>query len=398
MSYRLLNEERQIFLKEGGEEPLRGACKIVFDFDGVLAQTRQSYRQTIRKVVDYYFLEMLGLEGDGETLTTFQDIQKFKDTGQYNNDWNLSYAFISYYLNLIMRQLELKSGLQAFCERFGNLQFLNVQSFVIHLKEAGNFLRCHGISGTRLAALKNDALLGLDLFLAQDSIDKPKPIETSLLDIDPEVAENKERLAMQLVPYDLEKPDLLKRLFEETYLGKDLFKKFYGVTSFFQFGESLLDKEEFIPTDETLDSLRRDFGKFIIYSGRPRPQGTYILEKYQVAGYFDEKESVFLGDLFKSEAEMEKLGKPDPTLFIELIEDAVGKDVEVVYIGDGIADAILIEKAKAQGFENLSFLGIASSSEDSNKLTIEYRKHGASATVRDVNDIPLLFAYMRRSV
>jgi phosphoglycolate phosphatase-like HAD superfamily hydrolase len=397
MSYRLLNKERQIFLKEGGEEPLSGTCKIVFDFDGVLAQTRQSYRQTIRKVVDYYFLEMLGLEGDAGTLTNLQDIQKFKDTGQYNNDWNLSYAFISYYLNLIMRELELKSGLQAFCERFGNLQFLNVQSFVVHLKEVGNFLRRYGISGTRLAALKNDPLIGLDLFLAQASLDKPKPIETTLLGVNPEAPENKERLTKLLVPYDLEKPDLLKRLFEETYLGKDLFKKFYGITSFFQFGESLLDKEEFIPTKETLDSLRRDFGKFIIYSGRPRPQGTYILEKYQVTGYF-EKESMFLGDLLKSEVEMEKFGKPDPTLFIELIEGRVRKDVEVVYVGDGIADAILIEKAKAQGLENLSFLGVASSSEDSNELTIEYRKHGASATVRDVNDVPLLFRYLRRNV
>ena len=58
MSYRLLDKERQIYIKEGSEKPLKAVEKIIFDFDGVLAQTSQSYRQTIRQVVDYYFLEI----------------------------------------------------------------------------------------------------------------------------------------------------------------------------------------------------------------------------------------------------------------------------------------------------------------------------------------------------
>ena len=398
MSYRLLNEERRIFLREGAEEPLRGISKIIFDFDGVLAQTSQSYRQTIRKVVDYYFLEILGLAGEKGNLATLRDIQKFKDTGRYNNDWNLSYAFISYYINLIMGKLEQKNALQNFTDRFSNIQFSDVQSFIQNLKEVGDFLSRYGISGTGLASLKNDAILGLDLFLAQASVEKPKPVEASLVGVDPEVVEDTERLVKLMVPYDLEKPDLLKRLFEETYLGRELFNKIYGSLSFFKFDESLLDNEEFIPTMETLEALRGKFGKFGIYSGRPRPQGMYILEKYGCTVYFDEKESLFLGDLLKSEAEMEKLGKPDPTLFIELIEKIVGKDVGVVYVGDGIADAILVEKAKAKGVENLSFLGVVSSSEDSNTLFTEYSKHGADAVVMDVNDVPYLFTSLGGSV
>jgi phosphoglycolate phosphatase-like HAD superfamily hydrolase len=390
VSYRLLDKERQMFLREGSEEPLREVQKILFDFDGVLAQTSQSYRQTIRKVVDYYFLDILGLEGEAGKLATLRDIQKFKDTGRYNNDWNLSYAFVTYYLNLIMRKLEQKGGLQEFNKRFSGLQFSDVQSFIQALKDVGRFISRCGIGGNRLATLKDDALLGLDLFLAQSRLDKPKPIETSLVGVDPEVAEDKEGLVKVLVPYDLEKPDLLKRLFEETYLGKRLFTMIYGVQSFFNFDESLIDGEEFVPTAETLEALRGKFGKFAIYSGRPRPQGMYILQKYGYVDYFDE-ESVFLGDLLKSEAEMEKLGKPDPTLFIELIEKTVDEDVGVVYVGDGIADALLVEKAKAVGIGNLCFLGVASSSEDSNMLFTEYSKHGADAVVTDVNDIPYLF-------
>jgi len=385
-------------VREDAEEALREIGKLIFDFDGVLVQTSQSYRQTVRKVVDYYFLEILGFEGEEGKLATLRDIQKFKDTGLYNNDWNLSYAFITYYLTLLMRELEQKSALKDFTKRFYNLQFSDIKSFIQSLIEVSNFLRRYEVNKTDLANLKDNGIVNLDLFLAQANLEKPKPIETSLVGIDPEVVEDEQRLVRKLVPYDLEKPDLLKRLFEETYLGKDLFTKFYGVPSFFKFDESFLDKEKFIPTKETMDLLRRQFGKFGIYSGRPRTQGMYILEKYDYMGYFDEKRSVFLGDLLKSEVEMEKLGKPDPTLFIELIEKLVDKGTGVAYVGDGIADALLVENARSEGLENLLFLGVMSSSEDSNKLFTEYGKHGADIIMTEVNDIPYIFTSLGGSV
>jgi len=398
MAYRLLNKERRIYVREDAEEALRGIEKLIFDFDGVLVQTSQSYRQTVRKVVDYYFLKILGLTGEEGKLATLRDIQKFKDTGLYNNDWNLSYAFITYYLTLIMRELEQKSALKDFTKRFYNLQFSDIKSFIQSLIEVSNFLRRYEVNKTDLANLKDNGIVNLDLFLVQAKLEKPKPIETSLVGIDPEVAEDEQNLIRKLVPYDLEKPDLLKRLFEETYLGKDLFNKFYGVPSFFKFDESFLDKETFIPTKETMDMLRRQFGEFGIYSGRSRPQGLYILEKYDYMGYFDEKGSVFLGDLLKSEVEMEKLGKPDPTLFIELTEKLVDRGAGVAYVGDGIADALLVENARSEGLENLLFLGVMSSSEDSNKLFTEYGKHGADVIMTEVNDIPYLFTSLGGSV
>ena len=124
----------------------------------------------------------------------------------------------------------------------------------------------------------------------------------------------------------------------------------------------------------------------------------YILEKYNYLGYFDEKGSVFLGDLLKSELEMEKLGKPDPTLLIELIEKFFSKTTGVAYVGDGIADALLVENARSEGLENLSFLGVLSSSEDTNKLFTEYTTHGADVIITDVNDIPYILKSLGGSV
>ena len=385
-------------MKEDSEEAVRGIDTVIFDFDGVLVQTSQSYRQTVRKVVDYYFLELLGLKGEEGKLATLWDIQKFKDTGLYNNDWNLSYTFITYYLNLIMRELEQKGALKEFTKRFDKLNFSDIKTFITSLTEVSSFLNSYGITATELASLKDSGIITLDLFLAQAKLEKPKPIEKSLVGVDPEVAEDEQSVVRKLVPYDLEKPDLLKRLFEEIYLGKDLFTKIYAEPSFFKFDGSLIDNEEFVPTKETMDLLRRRFGAFGIYSGRPRPQGMYILEKYSYTGYFDEKCSVFLGDLLKSEEEMEKLGKPDPTLFIKLMEKTVDKEAKVAYVGDGIADAMLVENARSAGFENLLFLGIVSSSEDSNKLFTEYGKHGADAIMTEANDIPYMIKRLGGSV
>ena len=379
MSYRLLNSEQKVYVREGSEEVLRGIEKIIFDFDGVLVQTRQSYRQTITEVVDYYFIGILGLTTEKGKLATLRDIQKFKDTGLYNNDWKLSYGFITYYLTLILKELEQKGALKKFTNQFKNLKFTDSKTFIKSLNDVRSFLERYKINKTDFLNLKDNGTTNLDEFLTQT-----KPEKTQLI--------------KKLAPYDLEKPDLIKRLFEEIYLGKDLFTKIYGSPSVFRFDNSFIDVEEFIPTKETMDMLRRQFGTFGIYSGRPKPQGMYILEKYDYTGYFEEQESVFLGDLLKSEAEMQKLGKPDPTLFIELIEKTVGKETRVAYVGDGIADALVVERAKAKGLKNLTFLGVVSSSEDSNKLFTEYSKHGVDAVITDVNDIPIMLKNLRGSV
>jgi len=395
MSYRLLNSKNKIYVREDSEQLFCKAENLIFDFDGVLAQTNQSYRQTIRNVVDYYFLEILGLEGEKGKLVTLLDIQKFKDTGRFNNDWNLSYALVTYYVKLILRKLEHENLLQTFVNQFGSIKFSDLERFIQSLKQVGFFLADYGISADSLAQLKDDSIVGLDLFLAKCNLDKQKPIETSLVGVDPEVVEEKEHLVKLLIPFDLEKPDLLKRLFEEFYLGKDIYTKIYDEPSFFKFDSSYIDIEEFIPSQQTLDKLKQQFGKFGIYSGRPRPQGLYVLEKYGYMKYFEESEFVFLGDLLKSEEEMSKLGKPSPELFIELLQKSGKKDAKVVYVGDGISDVLLIENAKSKGFEGLLFLGVVSSSEDSNKLFTEYSKHGADAVVTDVNDIPYLFTCLR---
>jgi phosphoglycolate phosphatase-like HAD superfamily hydrolase len=390
MAYRCLDKERKIYLKKDSANALSNITRMVFDFDGVLVQTSQSYRQTIRKVVDHYFLEILGLEGEKGKLATLGDVQKFKDTGLYNNDWNLSQAIIIYYLSIVLRRLEQKHVLRNFAKRFSNIQFSELRSFLQILGEVGDFLRRHKINATELVNMKDDNIVGLASFLVQVN---ENPFKNTLEAIFPQVGSQKMTLIRTLVPYDVGKPDLLKRLFEESYLGAEIFDNFYGLPSIFKFKESFLEKEAFIAAKKTLEALRLRFGKFAIYSEKPRAQGIYILEKNDFEEYFDEEYSIFHEDLVESEVDNEgtTLGKPNPTLFIQLIEKLVANG-GVAYVGDGIADVLLVENARLEGLSNVSFLGVLCSSQCPYRLFSRYMKHEVEAIMTDVNDIPNLLA------
>jgi phosphoglycolate phosphatase-like HAD superfamily hydrolase len=238
--------------------------------------------------------------------------------------------------------------------------------------------------------MKNDRVLGLESFLAQANVKNQSSFETIIASVLPQIGSDEIMLVRKLVPYDSEKPDLLKRLFEESYLGKKLFSEFYGVPSMFKFDGSLLEKEAFIPTKRTLDALRVRSDKFAIYSEKPRFQGMYLLNKSKFKEYFDEKQFFFQEDLTESDGST--LGKPNPTFFIELMENISIKNGEVAYVGDGVADVLLVKNARMKGLSNLLFFGVLCSSQSPDKLLSQYVEYEADAIMTDVNDLPYLFA------
>jgi len=389
VTYQCLNKERKIYFKEESAKDVANLARIVFDFDGVLVYVLQSYYENIRKVVDYYFFEILGLEGRRGRLVTFGDIQGFKDTGFYNNDWTLTHAIITYYLAILIRKLQQRHALDGFLKQFSDIQFSEVSSFIQTLRGVGDYCRRHGVDATELANMKKDSALGIEPLLAQAKM-KNQPIEAFLTSVLPRAQSSQLRLVKKLVPYSVESPDLLKRLFEESYLGGELFERFYKDSSIFNFDKCFLDREKFIPTRETLSILHSRFGKLAVYSEKPRDQAMYLLEKNGFREYFDENGLIFYEDLIKSASE--QLGKPNPTVLIEMVEKIAGDVGKVAYVGDTVADVLLVKGARLKGLSNLLFLGVLCSSQYPDGLLSKFMKYDADAVVTDVNDIPYLYA------
>jgi phosphoglycolate phosphatase-like HAD superfamily hydrolase len=389
MPHECLNGENKIYFKKETRNKIHDIKRIIFDFDGVLADTSKSYKQAIRKVVDHYFLEFLCLEGRRWSLVSPEDIDLFKSTGNYNNDWNLTYSILSYYIIILMEQLRQKNELKNFIGKVENIEFVDVKSFTKFLKKIGGFIKLAGISIDVIANIKNDKELGIKTFLARCAINFKLITQDYAENYGIELAE----FIRKLVPYDTEKPDLLKRLFEEAYLGRHFFEEFYGLPSIFKFKESLYKKETIIPKKGTLEMLNQKFGKFSIYSEKPRNQGIYLLTKSGVKRYFDENTSVFLDDLINPEMvhKGENLGKPNPTVFIQLLRKLVGEKDCVAYVGDSIADVLLIRKSRRVSQYNILFLGVLSSAEYPKELLLNYIKHEADVVMKDVNDMPSLF-------
>jgi hypothetical protein len=202
MAYQCLSNERRIYVKEASAKAIGKAARIILDFDGMLVYTAESFRQAIRSVVDYYFLEILGLEGEKGKLTTLGDIQKFKDTGLCNNDWNLTYTVITYYLATIIRKLQQKRVFQDFAKQFDGIKFSGLPSFLRTLSEVGGFLKSNGIRATELVNMKNDRLLGLDSFLAQGNMKNQDLLENILAFALGKVGNDEIALVRELVPYD----------------------------------------------------------------------------------------------------------------------------------------------------------------------------------------------------
>jgi len=75
-----------------------------------------------------------------------------------------------------------------------------------------------------------------------------------------------------------------------------------------------------------------------------------------------------------------------------MVEKLAGKARRVAYVGDDIADALLVENARLQGLPNTLFFGVLCSSQYPDHLFSQYTEHGADAVMTDVNDIPHLYA------
>lgn len=274
---------------------------LVFDMDGVIVDVSGSYREATRQAA-YTFLK--GCRGGGllkEPLFSLEELAFVKQSGGLNNDWDMTHRVIS--LLLVM----------ADCGGPGSgvtgRETWNVEPLAKYLSSCRHPLSAIMESG--------------HLSKAADSY----------------------------YTGDVGSGNVIKQIFQEIYLGQELFQATYGFAPQFCVQEGLILKEKLFIPKPLLQKLAAG-NTLAIATGRPRSEALYPLKKhgldmFSVVVSFDECEAEEKRILEKMGCRV-SLGKPSPFMLDKIASLYPGAE-KLYYFGD-VGDDMKAAKSSSYPF------------------------------------------------
>ena len=301
------------------------AC-IIFDIDGTLIDTRESYNKSIKKTVQFLVkLIDISKENLGKIVSD-ELIFKFRKSGMFNNDIDTSYALV---LSILCGPPK-KADLLFFIENIAQ----NASSKGI--KSVENYLKDY--SEIRLKQIKK-------------LLRYPGDVNTSII----------------------------ARVFDEYFYGPQLFKKQHGTNSKYYSGRPLIENDILLATNSTLKKISNMFDmRTGIVSGRSRIAAEYSLKS--VFKFFDMKGSVYLED------EKRVMGKPNPSALIKSVKSFGVSNA--FYVGDSAEDLFMVQRARKISNLDIKLIGVCASNARSNQIRSLFTSNGTSLIVKNINELP----------
>ena len=332
---------------------------LIFDMDGVLVDVTGSYREVVRQSVILYLSLILGIDIEDKNWLTLKDIDRIKKSGGLNNDWDLTYSIINAVLFGLFNEPE--SSFSELEGIFKNLGGMNEEAILEELKK----IDIKGLTGR----LKKK-LTGVDIFKLYKQAGQMNYISPLLLNRG-----------------DVFEGNVIKRIFQEIYLGQELFKKIYNREPIFvNIPYGLIDNEKLIPRREEIEEISKS-SDLAIATGRPAVEAFYAIERFDIKDFFG---AVVTEDDIQREERVagRPLRKPDPFIINETIKrmnyESVPKN-RIFYIGDMPDDMIASERAGVipVGFVNHPE-GKSDEAEEHSRLL---KESGAKYVVNSFKDI-----------
>ena len=263
---------------------------VIFDIDNVLVDTRHSYLEAIRNTVEIYLthgtIPFFSKSSSGRfpSLLTLEDVERFKLLGGFNDDWDCCYGMLVYLLSLPVAKRTLDALKKA----------INIEKFAKTAKTRP--LRVTGIT----------ALFG-------------RPSTVTI-----------EKVA---------------RIFQEVYLGKDIFPRITHNKMKYWKKRGLIHREKLIFRKNLLQKLKAAGLQLGICTGRSHYEAAHALRSFGIADLFDAMAT--MDDVKREEREKkESLRKPHPFSLIKTAQK-LGAKKNFLYIGDLPDDVIAANRAKA---------------------------------------------------
>lgn len=302
---------------------------IIFDIDGVLVDVNKSYNQAITKTVENILDKRFNIK-----ITTdfpFENlISKLRNTGGFNNDIDTAYSIILVILYCILiNKMNIEKTIKIFYEIVERLDDKGKNSMEKELEKIGEINTIKKI----LKYPSND--------------------------------------------------DIISTIFNEIFYGPNLFEKQFNKQPKYYFDTPLISNDILIIKEETLNYLSKKFnGNLGLISGRSKVASYFTLGN--LMNYFVKDACIFLED------EKKEYSKPD-TFSLHKIFDNL-KLRRVVYVGDSMADLLMVENFRKQTRKDtVFFCGVYGGGKDIS-LTITKKKllesKNADIIVENVNDLP----------
>jgi phosphoglycolate phosphatase-like HAD superfamily hydrolase len=182
---------------------------------------------------------------------------------------------------------------------------------------------------------------------------------------------------------DVGSGNIIKQIFQEIYLGKDLFESTYGVPAKVFHEKGYINRETLLIDKHILESLSEN-NILAIATGRPRAEADYPLDVFDLRKFFSDIRT--LDDcleeerrIFQREKRKVSLSKPNPYM-LDAIEAAHKNKVSKFYfIGDMPDDMVAASKSRA-GFIGI---GILKSSSEKDRLKKDLIAAGADHVIED---------------
>ena len=322
---------------------------IVFDMDGVLIDVSRSYRDTVRQTARLFFKDAPAYKELPEPLFSLTDLASVKQSGGLNNDWDLSCLVINLLFNVIEKPLVYKSKdpWDRYQETIGQCDLSALIEFL-------------------------------------ESTQKPL---SALLQ---RAGKTKNRFIYGLYAGDVGSGNIIKQIFQEVYLGKDLFKATYGIHPRFYHNEGFIHREKLLIEPGILDELAKN-NILAIATGRPRVEADYPLNLFGLSKYFSKV--MALEDCLEEEERIKRkegkkvsLSKPDPFMLDAIAADQSNPVVGYFYIGD-MPDDMSAAKRSEAGYKGI---GLVTSAPDKASLKKELQQAGADYIIEDFTQLQAL--------
>jgi phosphoglycolate phosphatase-like HAD superfamily hydrolase len=357
-------------------ERMKEADAIAMDCDGTLVKISGSYDESIYVTTELIFLGLTGRRPDrvGLSEATFE----LRRSGGFNNDWDTVYAMVMGLLSgLSDRTLgEIAEGLEAVQERP-----LTLKGLLSAKCDAEDYDEAEVKEGLRdvVSYADESGWRSVDDGLEKLYNGRPK-------------LEHLRRIKAVLCHPGPPGVSAIATVFDELYLGSDLYRATYGLSPGLSVSRGLIENESLIVRQDTMEYMRRRFPRGMgISTGRTIVAAEKTIGPLMREYFRDRRAMTFSDDLMEEYERRRSMGKdawpgkPDP-FSLERTMAGLSPFRRLIFVGDSMEDLKMCMRAKGYG-DLVFFVGAYEHTIDPKGTAKSFMEAGASAVIPTINEL-----------